>query len=121
MIEKGDNVLIGLSGGKDSLILLVALKHLQIVSPEKFNIAALTIDPTGGKFNSSGLKNFCESLDVPHIYYPYPIFEIMKIRNESSPCSFCANMRRGILSGIAKDRGFAKVALGHHLTDTIVT
>jgi len=58
MIEKGDNVLIGLSGGKDSLILLVALKHLQIVSPEKFNIAALTIDPTGGKFNSSGLKNF---------------------------------------------------------------
>ena len=78
------------------------------VSP-KVQHAALTIDPTGGKFSSSGLKNFCESLDVSHIYYPYPIFEIMKIRNEGSPCSFCANMRRGILSGIAKDRDLQKL------------
>lgn len=121
MIEDGDNVLVGLSGGKDSTLLLLALKHLQQVSPTKFSITALTVDPTGGNFDALELRDFCKSLDIPHIYYPYPIFEIIKLRNESSPCSFCANMRRGILSGIAHEKGFAKLALGHHLTDAIVT
>jgi tRNA(Ile)-lysidine synthase TilS/MesJ len=121
MIEEGDNVLVGLSGGKDSSLLLIALKHLQRVSPIRFNIEAMIVDPTGGQFDPAGLKDFCESLDVPFTHYAYPIFEIIKIRREKSPCSFCANMRRGILSGIAKDRGFRKIALGHHLTDATVT
>jgi len=121
MIEDGDNVLVGLSGGKDSSLLLLALKHLQQVSPVKFNIVALTVDPTGGDFDPLELRDFCKSLDVPHIYYPYPIFEIIELRKESSPCSFCANMRRGILSGIAHEKGFTKLALGHHLTDAITT
>lgn len=122
MIEKGDKVAVGLSGGKDSLALLSALSAFQKFSDENFELISITIDQTGGKENFDGLKKFCENLQVPLYIEKTDIFEVVfDERKEKNPCSLCAKMRRGTLNSKAKSLGCNKVALAHHCDDLIET
>lgn len=119
MIEAGDRVLAGLSGGKDSLVLLHALSDFQKRSPAKFFLAALSVKITG--LNTEILKEYCEAKNIDYYVVEQPIIEIIKSRGEKSPCSFCANMRRGIISSWASENNFNKLALGHTLDDAAET
>lgn len=119
MISQGDNILVGLSGGKDSLILLHALHDFQHRSPVKFSLSALTVRLSG--LDISPLQSYCESLSVPYTVIEHDIIGIIHARNEKSPCSFCANMRRGIISSWASRNGCNKLALGHTLDDAVET
>lgn len=119
MIEENDHVLLGLSGGKDSLVLLHALSELRDRSPVHFSLSACTVTLTG--MNVSQLEDYCRIRDVPYIVLPHPILEIIESRKERSPCSFCANIRRGMLSSCASEKGFNKLALGHSLDDAVET
>ncbi|MBQ9389352.1 MAG: tRNA 2-thiocytidine biosynthesis protein TtcA [Synergistaceae bacterium] len=119
MISDGDKLLIGLSGGKDSLLLLRAMYEFQRRSPVKFSLAALTVKLSG--LNTQPLENFCADLNVPYTVIEQDIIAIINARNEKSPCSFCANMRRGIISSFAAQNGYNKLALGHTLDDAAET
>ena len=119
MINPGDNILVGLSGGKDSLILLHALHNLSRRSPVKFSLAALSVQLSG--MDTSPLESYCAHLQIPYTVIQHDIIAIINARNEKSPCSFCANMRRGILSSWAQQNGFNKLALGHSLDDAVET
>ncbi|MBQ6774883.1 MAG: hypothetical protein IJP53_00305 [Synergistaceae bacterium] len=119
MIEAGDRVLVGLSGGKDSLVLLHALHDLSRRSPVKFSLAALSVKLTD--MNTEPLAAYCEAQGISYNVIEQPIIEIINSRREKSPCSFCANMRRGIISSWARDHDFNKLALGHSLDDAVET
>ena len=119
LLNHNDRVLIGLSGGKDSLLLLHALDELSKRSPVKFQIAALTVKIQG--MNLTQLQNYCEAKKIQYFVQNSDIMEIIKIRNEKSPCSLCANMRRGILSSFAAENGYNKIALGHSIDDAVET
>jgi tRNA(Ile)-lysidine synthase TilS/MesJ len=119
MIDGGDRVLVGLSGGKDSLVLLHALSEFRRRSPRRFELAACTVALTG--MDVSELERYCAVREVPYIVLRHPIVEIIESRKERSPCSFCANMRRGILSSRAREDGFGKLALGHNMDDAVET
>jgi tRNA(Ile)-lysidine synthase TilS/MesJ len=124
MIGEGDRILLGLSGGKDSLVLLHALSEFRRRSPARFELAACTVAIAGGRApeaDLSGLEDYCAAREVPYVALRHPIIEILENRNERSPCSFCANMRRGILSTHAQENGFGKLALGHSLDDAAET
>ena len=121
MIRDGDKILVGLSGGKDSSILLYSLCRLRHRCPVSFNIKAVTVVPDEGKTDLSLLYRFTESLDVHLEVISYPIFSILGNSPSSSPCSLCANIRRGILAGKAKELGFNVLALGHHRDDAVET
>ena len=122
LIKPGDRVLVGLSGGKDSFVLLHTLKRMQLIAPFSFELAAITIDSMTG-IDYSPLKKWCEKFDIEYIWYKTPIFEILeeKKRPGSSPCSFCARMRRGAFYTKALELGFNKIALGHHFDDAVET
>jgi len=113
--------MVGLSGGKDSVFLLAALKGLQSRSPVRFSLEACTVDPTGGQMDLSPLASLCSGLEVPYTVEAAPIFRLVEIREERAPCSFCANMRRGILSSLAVRKGCSSLCLGHHLDDVVET
>ena len=119
MIQEGDNVAVGLSGGKDSLILLHALHDLQRRSPVHFSLAAITVELKG--LDTLPLQSYCEALNVPYTVIEQDIIGIIHERREKSPCSFCANMRRGIISSWASQNGYRKLALGHTLDDAVET
>ena len=121
MIHDGDRVMVGVSGGKDSLLLLEALLQFRRYSPVSFGLAACTLDMTGGLFDVSPFRSFCESRDVPFFLRQYPILDIVKSRNERSPCSLCATLRRGILSSATAEEGYNVLALGHNFDDAIET
>jgi len=122
MIENGDKIAIGLSGGKDSITMLMGFKNLQRFYPKKFDIIAITINPGFDGFNTDILKNLCNELDVPLIIEDGHIKEIVfDIRNEKNPCSLCANLRRGMLNSIAKREGCTKIAVGHNEDDVLET
>jgi len=121
LIGENDRLMVGLSGGKDSLLLLASLRGLQSRSPVRFGLEACTIDPTEGKVNLDPLADFCTSLDIPYRIVPVPIFRLIDEREESSPCSFCANMRRGALSSFSRERDCTTLCLGHHLDDVVET
>lgn len=122
LIENGDKVAIGVSGGKDSLCLLKALSLYQKHSKEKFDIVAICIDMFNGKYNFDKITNYCKELNVELKIVPTQISEIVfDIRKEKNPCSLCANLRRGILNSTAKELNCNKVALGHHADDLIET
>ena len=122
LIEDGDKICVGLSGGKDSLTLLSALKAYQRFSPQKFEIVAVSVDLTDGKTDYSQLVSFCKNLDVELFIEKSNVFEVVfDIKKEKNPCSLCANMRRGLLNSKAKALGCNKVALGHHKDDFIET
>ena len=119
MIEAGDRVLVGLSGGKDSLVLLHALSDLRRRSPVRFELAACTVALTG--MDTAESARYSAARDVPFTALHHPIMEIIAQRGERSPCSFCANMRRGLLSSWAAEQGWNKLALGHTLDDAAET
>ena len=95
MIEDGDKIAVGLSGGKDSITLLHALNNLRKYYSKHFDIIAITIHPGGENFNTDNLKKMCDELGIEYIVYMSNIFEVVfDIRKEKSPCSLCANLRR---------------------------
>ena len=118
LIKEGDKILLGLSGGKDSLCLAHALKHLQRVSPIKFEFKAVTISYGMGE-DLENLKDYCKKYEINHEVYDTKIYELSKekIRKNSSFCSFFSRMRRGALYSYAKENGYEKLALAHHLDD----
>ena len=122
MIEEGDRIAVGISGGKDSLTLLAALAGLRRFYPKKFDIVAITEDMGFEGSDYSAIAEFCEKLGVEYKIEKTDIAKIVfDIRKESSPCSLCAKMRRGALNGSAKKFGCNKVALGHHYDDAVET
>ena len=124
LIESGDRIAVGLSGGKDSSVLLWALVKLREYCGKEFHILGITVDPGfGGRPGDySELTAFCNSLGVEHIVKPDNIYSVVfENRKESNPCSLCARMRRGSLNRCAKENGCNKVALGHHLDDVAAT
>lgn len=118
LIEEGDRVLLGLSGGKDSITLAHILKHMQRHSPFDFEFKALSISYGMGE-GFGFLQKHCEDAGIAHEVYSTNIMEIMEenVRENSSICSFCARMRRGSLYTYALEHGYNKLALGHHLDD----
>lgn len=124
LIDPGDSIAVGLSGGKDSSVLLWALVKLREYCGKDFSITGITIDPGfGGKQGDySPLTAFCESLGVRHVVKSDNIYNVVfEERNESNPCSLCARMRRGSLNRCARENGCSKVALGHHMDDVAAT
>jgi len=122
LIEDERAILVGLSGGKDSLTLLYALKQFQRVSKYKFELAAGHVSLGFPGDDITPLKQFCEQIDLPLYVQTTAIGEIVfDLRQENNPCSLCAKMRRGALNELAKDNGFEKVALGHHQDDVVET
>ncbi|WP_027718265.1 tRNA 2-thiocytidine biosynthesis TtcA family protein [Desulfovirgula thermocuniculi] len=121
MIAEGDRVAVGLSGGKDSGVLLHALNIVRRVSPVKFSLHGVFVDP-GWEMEVNVLREFCEKEGVPFYYKPTNIAQVVfDIRQEKNPCALCANLRRGALNTTARELGCNKVALGHHLDDAIET
>lgn len=121
MIEDGDTVAVGVSGGKDSLVLLCALAKLSRYYPKKFTVKALTLD-MGYKSDYSKIQSLCDDLDVEFIVKYTNISEVIfDIRKEQNPCSLCAKMRRGALNDLAIQSGCNRVALGHHNDDVLET
>ena len=122
LIEDGDKIAVGLSGGKDSLALLTALKRYQSFIDKKFDLIAIAIDLSGGTNDYSAIKAYCDEINVELHIIPSNVFEVVfDIRKEKNPCSLCANLRRGLLNSHAKELGCNKVALGHHKDDLIET
>lgn len=118
MIEEGDRIAVGISAGKDSLTLLLALKHLQHFYPKKFELEAITISLGFEDFDLSKVRSFCEQLGVRYTVYDTQIGKIVfNERKESNPCSLCSKMRKGALNDKAKELGCNKIALGHNKDD----
>ena len=121
MIEKGDRIGVGVSGGKDSVALLVLLAQLRKYDPSAFHLEAITID-MGLGMDYSGIRQLCEELDVPYTVVATEIASVIfEHRKEKNPCSMCAKMRRGALNQALLERGLNKLALGHHYDDAVET
>ena len=120
MIREGDRVLLGLSGGKDSLALLQILLHLKRHAPINFEVGAVTVDPEIEGFDPTPLRAYLAELNVPYFYMEQPIAEDAEQHaNESgfSFCAYCARMKRGILYTTARKEGYNVLALAQHLDD----
>lgn len=122
LIDDGDHIAVGISGGKDSMLLLEALYLYSKFSKKKYTLTAITIGPGLG-FNPSPIQQRCSELDIPFIYQDAKIVEIAlkKQRKDKSPCPICAKLRRGALNNLAKQAGCNKVALAHHSNDVLET
>ncbi len=122
MIEAGDRIAVGISGGKDSLTLLVALASLSRFYPKPFEVVAVAVDLGFPDTDYSGVISLCESLGVRFHRVPTDIGHIVfDLRREKNPCSLCAKMRRGSLNAAARELGCSRVALGHHFDDAVET
>lgn len=122
MIEEGDKIAVALSGGKDSITLLKALKTLQIFYPKYFELIAISVNPGFEYFDEAFLQNICNSVGVPLFIERYDIKDIIfNDRKEKNPCSLCANLRRGILNSAATRENCNKLALGHNQDDVLET
>jgi len=118
MIREGDRILIGISGGKDSLSLLHILQHFRQVAPVHFEIGAVTVDPVAGDFDPSPLIPYMEALGVDYHYRRVPIMELAQQHmGKPSYCAFCSRLRRGIIYRSARDHGYNVIALAQHLDD----
>lgn len=122
MIEDGDKIAIGVSGGKDSLALLHAMHGLQRFYPKRFSIYAVTVDLGFNTQNLDGIIQMCEGLGVPYHIVKTDIGKIIfEDRKETNPCSLCAKMRKGALNDAMKELGCNKIAYGHHKDDVVTT
>jgi len=122
MLQDGDKVAVCISGGKDSITLLMGLKQLQTYFDKDFEIIAVSVNPGFEFFNTDFLQKTCDDIGVPLIIEHSDIKQIVfDIRNEKRPCSLCANIRRGILNSVAIREGCNKIALGHNEDDAIET
>ena len=122
MIEEGDRIAVGISGGKDSLTLLETLAALRVFYPKKFEIVAITVDMGFEGADFSEVSELCRRINVEYHIEKTEIAKIIfDVRKEPNPCSLCAKMRRGSLHSAAQDMGCNKVALGHHFDDAVET
>lgn len=122
MIQEGDHVTVGISGGKDSLTLLYALHGLKRFYPNRFELSALTVDLGFEETDFSPIQNLCDELEIPYHIVKSEIAHILfDVRKETNPCSLCAKMRKGALNEQAKAIGANKVAYAHHKDDIIET
>ena len=122
MIQEGDHIAVGISGGKDSLTLLYALHGLKRFYPNKFELSAITVDLGYEEFDLSPVHELCQELGVPYKVVKTDIAHILfEERKESNPCSLCAKMRKGALNDAVKEMGCNKVAYAHHKDDIIET
>lgn len=121
MIKDGDRVAVGISGGKDSLVLAGALGLLKRYYPKRFTVVGLTLD-MGYDADYSQIKKYCEEYGIEHKVKYTNIKEVVfDYRQEKNPCSLCAKMRRGALNDFAIEQGCGRVALGHHNDDVLET
>ena len=122
MIDEGDHIAVGISGGKDSLTLLYALHGLRRFYHAHFELSAVTVDLGYEKCDFTPVKELCQELDVPYRIVKTDIAHILfEERKESNPCSLCAKMRKGALNQAVKEMGCNKVAYAHHKDDIIET
>lgn len=122
MINEGDKIAIGISGGKDSLTLLYALSGMRRFYPKKYELAAISVDLGLGIQNMDKIKELCDSLEVPFYIEKTEIGNIVfDVRKEKNPCSLCAKMRKGALNNKALELGCNKIAYAHHKDDIIET
>ncbi len=122
MIQDNDKILIGLSGGKDSLLLTYALATLKQRIRKKFELAAVTINPMfNDNFQVDALKNFCADLNIHHEIHNVDINSVIQSRPDKSPCFTCAYFRRAAINRIANEISANKVAYAHHLDDAVET
>ena len=122
LISDGDRILVGLSGGKDSFVLMHVLEHLQRHAPVKFSLAAATFDPGFDNFGTEKIAEYCREHHWEHHVVKLNIPEIIREKDfTSSPCVLCSRLRRGKLYGLAAELHCGKLALGQHLDDVIAS
>ncbi len=122
MIAVGDRIAVGVSGGKDSLLLLYAMAKLREFYPIPFELHAVTVHPGAPDMDFGPVSELCQELGVPYHLVQTELFHIIfDLRREKNPCSLCAKMRRGALHGAMGELGLNKIALGHHFDDAIET
>lgn len=122
LIREGDSVAVGVSGGKDSLLLLYALALYRRFCTRRFTLSAITLDMGFENFDVTGVRALCERLDVPYAVVETDIAKVVfDLRREPNPCALCANLRRGALHNAAIKAGCNVVALGHHREDALET
>lgn len=122
MISAGDKIAVGVSGGKDSMLLLLALAHLKRFYPKPFELEAITIELGFEGMDFAPVAAMCQEWGIPYTRLKTDIKEIVfDVRKEDNPCSLCAKMRRGALNDAIRERGVNKLALGHHFDDAVET
>ena len=122
MIAEGDRIAVGISGGKDSMLLLAVLHHLQSYYPKHFDLEAITIELGFENMDFSPVKEFCGDMGIAYTCLKTDIKEIVfDVRKEDNPCSLCSKMRRGAINDAITQRGIHKLALGHHFDDAVET
>ena len=122
MIAENDKIAVGVSGGKDSMILLAALNHLKSFYPKPFELEAITIELGFEGMDFAPVADYCREHGIPYTCLKTDIKEIVfDVRREDNPCSLCAKMRRGALNDAIRSRGISKLALGHHFDDAVET
>ena len=122
LIQEGDHIAVGISGGKDSLTLLYALHGLKRFYPQKFELSAVTVDLGFYDFDLTPVKELCGEMEIPYRIVKSDIYQILfDIRKESNPCSLCSKMRRGALNTKCVELGYNKLALGHNADDLTET
>ena len=121
LIEEGDRILVGLSGGKDSWALLDVLSSLRKRAPVRFEVHGVTVDPGFPGFDTGRIADVCARMGIPHRVLHAPVATVVGRRPEITPCAMCARLRRGVIYTFARQNGCTKIALGHHLDDLIET
>ena len=122
MIREGDKIVVGISGGKDSMTLLAAMAALRRFYPVPYELCAISVDMGFAGMDFSPIAQYCDSLGVEYNVVKTDIAQIIfDIRKEKNPCSLCSKMRRGSLHNAAKEMGATRVALGHHFDDAVDT
>ena len=118
LIRAGDRILLGVSGGKDSLSLLHILRHLRTYAPVRYDLGVVTVDPQVPGFDPQSLRDYYDRLDVPWHYEQQPIMEQAKAHMDGdSFCAYCARMKRGIMYRLCREHGYNVLALAQHLDD----
>lgn len=122
MIQDGERIAVGISGGKDSLSLLCSLASLRRYYPKRFSLTAITIGIGFDDMDFSGVRELCRRLDVEYIYVASDIRHVVfDVKQEKNPCSLCVKMRKGLLNDTLMANGISKVAFGHHMDDAVET
>lgn len=118
LIEDGDKVLVGVSGGKDSMVLLHAMQLYRYFSKAKFTLGAMTLKMGYEPFDTTPIENYCRENNIPYTTLDSDIFPIIfDDRHEKNPCSLCAKMRRGMINEFAHNNGYNKLCYAHHRED----